>query len=81
MTNLEEKIISLISAHLGVLKGEITLDSSLRKDLGAEALTIADLLAKFQEEFNIDLDDVNPTKIKTVGELINIITNKNPEFE
>ncbi len=74
MTKLEKKIINLISENLGVAKKDITLDSSLRKDLGAETLTISDLLAKIQEEFNLDLDEAEAEKIKTVGQLINLVT-------
>lgn len=81
MTNLEEKIINLTSNHLGIPKKEISFESSLKEDLGAEILSIADLLAKIQEQFNLDLENVNPEKIKTVGQLLNIITNQNPEFE
>ncbi|KPJ70674.1 hypothetical protein AMJ51_01260 [Microgenomates bacterium DG_75] len=81
MTKLEEKIINLISNHLGVSQKEITLESSLRKDLGAETLMIADLLAELQEELNLELEEVEPEKIKTVGQLINYIEGKNTEFE
>lgn len=81
MTKLEEKIINLVSTHLGVSREEVTLESSFRKDLGAETLTIADLLAKLQEELSVDLEETDPEKVKTVNQLINIITNQNPEFE
>jgi len=76
MTKLEEKIINLISENLGVAKEEITLESSLRKDLGAEAFAIADLLAKIQEEFNLDLEEVEAEKVKTVRELINLVATE-----
>lgn len=76
MTKLEEKIINLISENLGVARKEITPDLSLRKDLGAETLGISDLLAKIQEEFNIDLEEVKAEKIKTVGQLINLVTSE-----
>lgn len=81
MTKLEEKIINSVSIHLGVSKEEVALESSFRKDLGAETLTIADLLAKLQEELSVDLEKTDPEKVKTVSQLINIIANQNPEFE
>lgn len=76
MTKLEKKIINLISENLGIAKEEVTLESSLRKDLGAETLSISDLLAKIQEEFNIDLEEGKPEKLKTVRQLINLVTAK-----
>jgi len=76
MTKLEEKIINLISENLGVAKQEITPESSLRKDLGVETLTIADLLAKIQEEFNLELEEVEAEKIKTVRQLINLVATE-----
>lgn len=80
MINLEEKIISLVSTHLDIPKQEINLESNF-KDLGAETLSIAELLGKVQEELNIDLEDVNPEKIKSIGQLVNIIANQSLEFE
>ncbi|HUV43027.1 MAG TPA: DUF1493 family protein [Patescibacteria group bacterium] len=74
MTKVEEKIISLISENLGATKEEITPKSSLRKDLGAETLMISDLLAKIQETFNIDLEEIEPEKVKFVDQLINLVT-------
>jgi len=76
MTKLEEKIINLISENLGAAKNEITPDLSLRKDLGAETLVIADLLAKIQEEFNLDLEEVKAEKVKTVRQLINLVASE-----
>lgn len=76
MTKLEEKIINLISENLGVAEEEITPESSLKKDLGAETLAIADLLAKIQEEFNLELEEIEVEKIKTVGQLINLVATE-----
>lgn len=76
MTKLEEKIINLISENLGVAKEEITPESSLKKDLGAETLVIADLLAKIQEEFNLELEEVEAEKMKTVRQLINLVATE-----
>lgn len=73
MTKLEEKIINLISENLGVAKEEITSESSFRKDLGVETIDISDLLTKIQEEFNLDLEEIESEKIKTVKQLINLV--------
>lgn len=77
---MEQRIIGIISENLGVPKKDITLESSFRKDLGAETLAVADLLAKIQEELNIDLEEVEAEKIKTVGQLVNFITSLDSEF-
>lgn len=76
MIKPEEKIINLISENLGIAKEEITPESSLRKDLGAETLTISDLLVKIQEEFNIDLDEAKAEKVRTVEQLINLVVSE-----
>lgn len=74
--DLEKKIIRLISAHLGIPEKEINPKSNLRKDFEVETLTIVDLLAKIQEELKINLEEVEVKKIRTVGQLIDLITTE-----
>ncbi len=81
MTKLEKKIINLIAEHFALAKEEITLESNFRADFGAENLIIADLLTKIQEETGIELEEVDPEKVKTVGGLINLIVNQETEYE
>lgn len=81
MTKLEKKIINIIAEQLGISEEEITPKSSLRTDFGAESLVIGDLLTKIQEEIGVELDEIDPEKVKTVGGLINIVVNQNTEYE
>lgn len=76
MTQLETKVTDFIAESLGIDGEEVTPKSSLRKDLGAETVTIGDLLSQIQEEFKIDLEEVNPEEIKTVGQIINLVVTE-----
>lgn len=81
MINLEEKIKKIISENLGVSLKEITSHSHLVDDLGASSVEIADLLVSLEEKFKLNLTDEEKERIKTVGQLINLVASQVTNFE
>lgn len=69
----EEKVIDIIAELLGVDKANITHDTDIANDLGADSLDIAELLIAFEEQFDIDIDEENAQNISTVGQVIHHI--------
>ncbi len=43
------------------------------EDLGAESVQSIELVAAFEEEFDIDMDEVAALKVKTVGDAVTFI--------
>ena len=70
---MEKKIISLIGEKLGKKPEEITLNSRLIEDLGADSLDIVELIMAFEDEFNISLPDEDVAKMKTIGNIVDYI--------
>lgn len=61
--------------QLDVEENEITLESMLVEDLGADSLDIAELMSSVQDEFDIEIDTKDVIKIKRVKHLIEYIEN------
>lgn len=78
-----EKIKHIIMEQLDVEENEITLESMLVEDLGADSLDIAELMSSVQDEFDIEIDTKDVIKIKRVKHLIEYIENhkKDDSFE
>ncbi len=70
-----EKIKHIIMEQLDVEENEITLESMLVEDLGADSLDIAELMSSVQDEFDIEIDTKDVIKIKRVKHLIEYIEN------
>ena len=71
-----EKLITIISSHLGIEQSEIKTGSHLKEDLDADQLSIADLLVAVEKEFDISLDQNQTAQIVTVGDILNLITDQ-----
>ena len=68
------QIIAIIAEQLGISEAEITEETSLTA-LGADSLDLFRIISAFEEEFNIEFENEDVEKIKTVGDAIEYIKN------
>ena len=74
MTDIFETVKKIIVEHLGVDKGKVTPDVKFIEDLGADSLDLVELIMAFEEEFNIQIPDVDAEKIIKVSDAIDYIS-------
>lgn len=70
------KIIDSLSKLLCIDKADINADSNLINDLGADSLDIVQMLIALERDFNMTFDDDEIRKIKTVGDVAELIEKK-----
>ncbi len=70
MSEIAEKVKSIIVEKLGVEKSEVTEEASFTNDLGADSLDTVELIMEFEKEFNISIPDDQAEQIATVGHAI-----------
>ena len=75
-----EKLKDIIAEQLSVDADEVTMDSNIQDDLGADSLDIVDLITTIEDEFDISIPDDVVEEIKTVGDIVNYI-EKNSDAE
>lgn len=68
MSDITEKVKSIIVDKLGVDENEVTMEASFTNDLGADSLDTVELIMEFEKEFNIAIPDDAAEKIATVGD-------------
>ncbi|MBS4057141.1 MAG: acyl carrier protein [Bacteroidetes bacterium] len=73
MSEIKDKIVSIIVDKLGVEPGEVTNEASFTNDLGADSLDTVELIMEFEKEFNLAIPDDQAEKIGTVGDAIRYI--------
>ncbi len=70
MSDVSDKVKTIICDQLMVDQGEITDESSFVEDLGADSLDTVELIMEFEDEFSIEIPDEQAEKISTVGEAV-----------
>ena len=72
-----EKIKEMIAKQLNKPVSDVTDEKDVVKDLGADSLDVVEMLMNFEEEFNISVPESEAVKIKTVGDIVKLINEKN----
>lgn len=70
MDSIQERVIGIIAKQLGHEAAQITPETEIANDLGADSLDLADLMIAFEDEFNINIDESDAQSISTVGDVI-----------
>ena len=68
-----EKIRAILAEQLDVAEDEITMESNIAEDLGADSLDVVDLIMSIEDEFDLEVPDTEVENIKTVGDVVNYI--------
>ncbi len=68
-----EKVKAILSQQFDVAEDEITAETTLADDLGADSLDVVDLLMSIEDEFEVEIPDEEVENIKTVGALVEYI--------
>lgn len=74
--DIADKVKEIVSQQLDVDKEDIKEDDSFIDNLKADSLAIVELVLAFEEQFEIDIDDEDTEKIKTVGDAVAYITER-----
>ena len=75
MSEVAERVKSIIVDKLSVEESEVTNDASFTNDLGADSLDTVELIMEFEKEFSVTIPDDQAEKISTVGDAITYIEN------
>lgn len=71
-----EKVKAILVEELDVEEDNINLDSKIKDDLGADSLDLFELISKIEDELEISIDEEDYSKLVTVGDIVNYITDK-----
>lgn len=73
MSDTRDRIIKVTSQILKVDAARITDDARFVEDLGAESIQSVELVAAFEEEFDIEMDEEGALTVKDVGKAVEFI--------
>lgn len=69
-----ERVVEIVAEQVNMKPAEISEASNFEEDLRADSLTLAELIMKIEEVFELpDIKEEDADKIKTVGHVIDYI--------
>ena len=68
MANVQDRVIAVTARVLRLDPQEIKLEHHFAKDLGAESVQSVELVAMFEEEFGIEMDEDAALSVQSVGD-------------
>ena len=73
MSEVAQRVKSIIVDKLGVEESEVTETASFTNDLGADSLDTVELVMALEDTFGIEIPDDQQEKIQTVQDAIDFI--------
>ena len=74
-----EKVRDIVAEQFDVDSEEVTAESSIIDDLGADSLDVVDLISAVEDEFDVQIPDEKVEGIKTVGDIVAFIESATSE--
>ncbi len=68
-----DKIKKILADTLDVSEDELSADTNIATDLGADSLDVVEILMSIEDEFDIEIPDSEIENIRTIGELVEYI--------
>lgn len=68
-----EKIREIIATQFDIPEENVTMETTVADDLGADSLDIVEVLMSIEDEFDVEIPDEAIEDIKSVGDLVNYI--------
>jgi len=75
MSDVEKRVKNVVMKTLKVDASRLTDDARFVEDLGAESIQSIELIAAFEDEFDIEMDEDAALSVKTVGGAVEFIEN------
>ena len=74
MEDIFERVRDVISEQLGIEdKSSIEMTTTFIDDLGADSLDVVELIMALEEEFEMEIPEVEAEKIVSVGDVVEYI--------
>lgn len=71
-----ERIQEYLADQLDVAPGDITMDSDIVEDFGADSLDVIDMITTLSDEFGVEIPDEDIELFHTVGDVVKYVEER-----
>ena len=68
-----DKLKSILSAQFGIDEDQITENTDVVNDLGADSLDVVEMMMSLEDEFAVTIEDDKIAELKTVGDVVRCV--------
>ncbi len=68
-----EKVVSIICEQFDLEESQVTMETGVTEDLGADSLDLVEVLSAIEYELDVEIPDEVLENLKTVGDLVKYI--------
>jgi acyl carrier protein len=68
-----DKLKEILAAQFGIDEDEITENTDIAGDLGADSLDVVEMIMTLEDEFAVTISDEAIAELKTVGDVVRYI--------
>ncbi|MBR2226982.1 MAG: acyl carrier protein [Bacteroidales bacterium] len=80
MDRIFEKVQAILAKQLRLDAAKITLESQIKKDLGADSLDILQLLMRLEDQYGIVIPDKALATFTTVSDVVNYLEQEGTQI-
>ena len=80
MEQMFEKVQAILAKQLRLDAAKITLESQIKKDLGADSLDILQLLMRIEDQYGITIPDKALATFNTVGDVVTYLEQEGTQI-
>ncbi len=73
---LFEKVKDIIAEQLNAEADEITMETSMMKDLEADSLDAVEIMMALEDEFGVTIPDEDAESFKNIGDIVKYLESK-----
>lgn len=70
MNEKQQQVLEILARVVEQPAGELAPEQSLKTDLQLDSYKALDLLATIEEEFDVEISEVEAAKVETVGDVL-----------
>ena len=74
-SEIQQRVQRVVATVLSINQAEVAPTSNFVFDLGADSMKSVELIAGFEEEFNIEMDEDKAREVQTVEGAVEFITH------
>ena len=68
-----ETVVSIICEQFDLEEKDVSMETGVTEDLGADSLDLVEVLSAIEDEFDVEIPDEVLENMKTVGDLVKYI--------